>query len=371
VEFDGGDNELQLGSLVQVDGRFAINDPLHAVTNTLVPRRVRPILQGRAGKYFEFRVMPDFGNGTTALFDAYFDSRFSKAFRIRVGKDKTPIGLEQLYADYAVLFPERTLVTNLVPNRDVGVQAIGDVANGRLGYQGGLFNGVPDAANGDIDTNNAKDLAGRLVVRPFISTAVAANAGVVLAGSWGNEAGALPSFKSSAQQTFFSYASAATAAGERTRFSPSAYYYYKSIGAFAEYARSTQVVKMNTTIANVANRAWEMTGSVVLTGDTATERGVLPKEPFDPESGHWGALQVFARYSRLTVDPIAFTEGFAAASASQSAAATGVGAAWYLNLYVKYVLTFERTLFDENPHGKRLPEHAIIFRLQFNLQPSL
>ena len=223
-------NAFQLGSLLQVDGRFAPGDPLHAVTDTLVLRRIRPILQGRAGKYFEFRLMPDFGNGATMLFDAYFDTRFSKTFRIRVGKDKTPVGLEQLYSDYAVLFPERSLATNLVPNRDIGIQVQGEVG-GVLTYVGAVFNGVPDAANADIDGNSGKDLAGRLTLHPFNRSKVGAlkGAGVAVGGTNGRQAGALPSFKSTAQQTFFSYAPNATANGDRTRVSPAAFYYFKGL----------------------------------------------------------------------------------------------------------------------------------------------
>jgi hypothetical protein len=48
-----------------------------------------------------------------------------------------------------------------------------------------------------------------------------------------------------------------------------------------------------------------------------------------------------------------------------------VSAIWYLNQTVKYVFSFERTVFDDDPRGKRLPEHAFIVRLQFNLQPAL
>src|SRR6185295_2812840 len=62
-----GANEFQLGTLVQLDGRFGLDDPLHQVNDTFVMRRVRPIFQGRAAKYFEFRVMPDFGGGQTVL----------------------------------------------------------------------------------------------------------------------------------------------------------------------------------------------------------------------------------------------------------------------------------------------------------------
>ncbi len=373
VESDTDDNKLQFGALLQMDGRFAPDDPANAITDTLVLRRARPILQGRAVKYFEFRLMPDFGNGSAVLFDAYFDTRLSRSLRIRVGKDKTPIGLEQLYSDYAVLFPERTLVTNLVPNRDVGVQVQGDL-RGIVSYVGALFNGVPDANNGDLDTNDEKDLVGRVLLRPFHSSRHAGlrGAGVAVAGSWGRQAGPLPSFKTAAQQTFFSYVPAAAAGGERARVSPSAFYYYKSFGTFAEYAVSTQAVRTITVAGtDISNRAWGVTGSFVVTGEATSERGVIPKRPFNPAARHWGALQMIARYSRLEVDRLAFTEGFAAPNASRVATAVGVGVAWYLSDYVKYVLTYERTAFDDEGVDRRATEHAIVFRLQLNLQPSL
>jgi hypothetical protein len=67
ITLEGADYTLQMGALIQLDGRFAINDPLNAVGDTFVLRRVRPILQGRVAKFFDFRLMPDFGNGTVVL----------------------------------------------------------------------------------------------------------------------------------------------------------------------------------------------------------------------------------------------------------------------------------------------------------------
>jgi phosphate-selective porin OprO and OprP len=372
VAADGGASELQLGGLIQADGRFAPDDPLHQVEDEFVMRRVRLIAQGRIAKYFEFRLMPDFGNGATVLYDAYIDVRLTPTFRVRIGKDKTPLGLEQLYADYALLFPERTLVSNLVPNRDVGVQAQGEVA-GVLTYVGGVFNGVPDGANGDLDSGAGKDLAGRLSVRPFRRTKAAGlrGAGVAIAATSGSQAGALPVYHTTAQQTFFSYAPGTVADGDRTRVSPSAFFYYKSIGAFSEYARTRQSVRGVRTSADVTNTAWEVTGSFVLTGEAASERGVVPSQPYDPALHHWGALQLIARRSQLAVDPTVFANSLAAAGASRTASATGVGVAMYATKEVKFVFTFERTVFDHQSATGRPPEHAIVFRAQFNLQPSL
>jgi phosphate-selective porin OprO/OprP len=368
-----GANDFQFGALVELDGRFGLDDPLHEVNDTFVMRRVRPILQGRAAEHFEFRVMPDFGNGQTVLFDAYFDVRFSRTFRVRFGKDKTPLGLEQLYGDYTLLLPERTLVTNLVPNRDVGVQVQGEAGGGVITYVGAVFNGTPDFTNGDIDQDTSKDLAGRVTLRPFNRTknGPLKGFGVAVGVTGGSERGALPSYRSTAQQTFFSYASGAAADGTRTRVSPSAFYFYKSFGAFAEYAHNTQAVRGAGASVDLTHTAWEVTGSYVLTGEPTSERGVIPAKPFDPTLHRWGAVQIVLRHSRINLDPAAFTNGLASASSNQTASATGMAVSLYANAYVKYVLSFERTVFDNDRHGPRPPEHALVFRLQLNLQPNL
>jgi hypothetical protein len=48
-----------------------------------------------------------------------------------------------------------------------------------------------------------------------------------------------------------------------------------------------------------------------------------------------------------------------------------VSAQFYANAYVQYVLSFERTVFEETPQARRPPEHALVLRLQLNLQPNL
>ena len=51
--------------------------------------------------------------------------------------------------DAFLLFPERSLASSLVPNRDVGVQAQGDLASAKLFYAAGVFNGIPDGTSCD------------------------------------------------------------------------------------------------------------------------------------------------------------------------------------------------------------------------------
>ena len=144
IQTPNGDNRLQIGFVVQADGRFSLDDPL-PITNTFVMRKVRPTFTGRVAKYIDFKVMPELA-GSVVLLDGYFDIRFSPKLRLRSGKDKTPVGYELLIGDASLIFPERSVVSLLVPNRDVGFQAQGDLAGGKLLYSAGIFNGNPPMA---------------------------------------------------------------------------------------------------------------------------------------------------------------------------------------------------------------------------------
>ncbi len=366
LQSPNGDNRIVFGLTAQADGRFSLDDP-PPVTNTFTLRKARPALSGRVAKYFDFKITPDFGSGNAVLLDAYFDVRFSPKLRVRSGKDKTPVGYELLQGDAYLLFPERSLASSLVPNRDVGFQVLGDISP-RLSYAGGIFNGVPDGTSSttDVDSSHAKDLAGRIVWQPFRSAATPPGAlnslGFQIGGSIGTQAGTLPSFRTSAGQTYFSYATGAAAAGDRSRITPAAFYYYRSFGGFLEYVRSAQQVSRGGSDHDIINQGWGIAGSYVLTGETTSDRGVRPRHAFDPSAGHWGALQVAARYSHLAVDPLAFVSGFAAATARRTARALTLAANWYPTAFIKYYATFERTMFDAG--AVRPVEHIILFRAQ-------
>ena len=104
-----------------------------------------------------------------------------------------------------------------------------------------------------------------------------------------------------------------------------------------------------------------------MTGETATDAGagIRPRAIFDPSTGHWGAFQIAARVHELEVDRAVVDLGFAATGSSRKAQSWTVGLNWILTGNVKYVLNFERTVFDDNA-GARRPENGIAFRTQLN-----
>lgn len=373
IESGNGEYRLQIGLIVQADGRFAAEDDRQAINDTFAIRRLRPYLRGRVLRRFEFYLNPDFAGGTLVVQDAYVDTIFSSAFRIRAGKGKHPFGMERLHSASNLLFLDRALPTALVPNRDLGVQVLGDVSGGVFSYLAGVMNGVADGGSADLATNDGKDFSARLIVRPFTRrlTSPLRGLGFAVSGNTGRQSGtsAVPSFRTPVlQQPFFSYATGATASGRRIRYSPQVFFFKGPFGGWAEYVHTETPVTRNGVSDDIEHRAWQVAASWVLTGEAATDAGVgvRPRAIFDPATGHWGALQVAARVHELTVDQAAVDLGFAAAGASRKAQAWTVGLNWIVSANVKYVLNVERTVFDDHRPGARPPENGIAFRTQLN-----
>ena len=103
----------------------------------------------------------------------------------------------------------------------------------------------------------------------------------------------------------------------------------------------------------------------VLTGEASPpERNIRPRASFDPPTNHYGALQLVARLQQLQVSDAAFTRGLAAANASRKADVVTVGLNWYPNSFIKWMLRFDRSVFDGSTNAARTPENTLAFRGQ-------
>jgi phosphate-selective porin OprO/OprP len=370
---------VRLRGLVQTDGRFFLSDRAVPVTNTFFLRRARPILEATVGKYLELRLQPDFGQGTTVLFDAYTDVKVSPAFAVRVGKFKPPVDLERLQSAGDIVFAERAMATNLAPNRDVGLQLSGDLDSGLVAWQAGVFNGVPDLGNGDGDVSDAKDFAGRIFLQPFKAGALK-GLGVGIAGTTGIERGTtaapqLAGYRTAGQQTWFRYVSSATtpagnafADGRRQRLAPQAYFYGGPLGLYGEYIQSWQAVSRATfATTKLKHTAWQATGSYFLTGEKNSWRSAAPRKPFDPKAGTFGAVELAARYGELSIDDATFPAFANPATTPSKARAWAVGLNWYLAKSIKAVVDYEHTTFAGGAAtGDREPESFVATRVQYS-----
>lgn len=372
---------LRIKGYVHSDGRYYLSDSLKPGTTQFLLRRVRPIIEATVFKIYDVRIMPDFGAGTTVLQDAYIEARFAPGFRVRSGKYKPPVGLERLQSANDIVFVERGLPTNLVPNRDVGFQLSGDLFKGRVSYAAAVMNGVLDGSLGDGDNNDDKDLAGRVFFTPFRNSTghLLQNLGFGIAGTLGNQIGTpttagagLAGYKTAGQATFFSFRNNNTLAGTTiangriTRVSPQAYLYTGRFGLMGEYVKARHRVSLNNVVETIPVEAWQVVGTFGLFGGSPSFRGINPKKAFDPKAGGWGALELAVRYGRLTVGDEAFPVYADSTTQARRASGLGIGFNWYLNRNVKLVTSYEQTKFIGGAAtGNREKESVLFSRVQF------
>src|SRR5690606_16891373 len=162
-----GDYEFRFNGLIQLDGRWFTGDTVPQTSNTFLFRRVRPTFQGSVGSLVGYRLTPEFAGSSASIVDAYIDLKFNPAATLRAGKVKGPVGLERLQSGAAITFIERGLPTELAPNREIGVQLQGAVADKKLQYAVGVYNGTRDGEDsGATDNNGRKEVAARVFYEP-------------------------------------------------------------------------------------------------------------------------------------------------------------------------------------------------------------
>lgn len=367
---------IKFSGYIQADSRDYLGapKPAGAVSTTLL-RRARPIVEATVNDRYTARLMLDFGGGTTVLQDGYIDAVLKPgALTLRTGKFKGPVGLERLLSATSLSFIERGLPTSLVPNREVGTQLSGDVSGGVASWAVGVFDGVVDGGSTDGDVDNGKDTEARLWLQPHkkkilsplngLGIGVAATTGVHV----GTEAAPnLPTYKTTGQQTFFRYITSTTAggtvvaSGRERRITAQGSYTYGRVGLLGEWVRASHVVSKGGVGAELVHRSWQGAATILLTKDQASFTGVRPSSYFDPSNGHWGAVELAARVSRLEVDPDAFPTYASPSSSAQRATAIGGGINWYLTPTYKVEVNVERTRFVG---GNRPDEKALLTRFQ-------
>lgn len=348
-----GANALRLRGLVQLDSRLFFDDGGGVLNNAFVLRRARLISEGQFARNYAFQFITEFGGSSVSILDANLTATVTRELQFKIGKFKAPVGLELLQSDAWTFFNERSVATNLVPNRDLGVQAQGELFDGRLAYQAGVFNGLGDGGSTtNTDFDEEKDVAGRVIVQPCRDHASSPLQGLAfgVAASLGREktaAGRTSAFRTDGQQSFFSYSAATVADGQSWRVSPQFDYRFGPIGAIGECVVSTVNVRPSTTgpKTELKNKAWHLAAGYVLTGEDSSYGGVVPATNFDLAAGTWGAFEVVGRYATLKVDDRTFPTFAAAATSAQEAKSWGLGLNWYLSKSTMLKIDYYQTEF--------------------------
>jgi phosphate-selective porin OprO/OprP len=151
--------EVKIGGIVQLDmllERFdqtAERDVPSVHDRTGVKfRRARIVTEGTVYEDIFFKAQYDFAGGT-AFKDVYLGiQNLPYGSKVRVGHMKEPFSLEQLTSSAYITFLERSLADNLVPARNTGILANGNLFEDATSWQVGGFRETND--NGDDFDNN-------------------------------------------------------------------------------------------------------------------------------------------------------------------------------------------------------------------------
>jgi phosphate-selective porin OprO/OprP len=220
------------------------------------------------------------------------------------------------------MFIERAFPTLLVPSRDLGGMVHGELANGFFTYQIGGFNGVRDGGSQDIDTDDGKDVVGRVFVHPFrpLGNQWLDGFGIGAAGAGAGSTSSrrrvqndrrvrellrLPrcrhrrprrcSPRSRVRENGSGFRRRPTGTPVRSECSAS---------TSSPSRTSTAISCGRDRAANeeLRHTAWQVAASVALTGENASYKGLIPASPFDPFKGTWGAFELAARYNEIDFD---------------------------------------------------------------------
>jgi phosphate-selective porin OprO/OprP len=378
---------LRFTGQMQLDYRNFLQQPDDIDIDAFQVRRARFGVEAIVGKYYEFRLLPEWGQGRVFIQDAFMNIHYWDEFQIQAGKFKEPFSLEQLIQDRFVPFVERSLIDQVVPARDVGIMFHGQkLFDDRLEWQLGVFNG--ETNNGDLDTNDYKDIAGRIAVRPFGHEGcwpILRGWQFGIAGTTGIETEPiLPNtLRTPASVRWFQFNPAVRADGLRERWCPEVSYFYGPFGMIAQYFHMDQEMRASVAapgdqIVNVGFNGYFVMATYLLTGETRTtySQAVEPLQPFDPvkHCGGLGAWELVGRVSRLHVGDEVFMPGpnrlADPARFSNGATEATLGFNWYLNRWVRMQFNWEHAWFDDpvllstRVAGKLKEQDTLMLRLQ-------
>jgi phosphate-selective porin OprO/OprP len=356
---------LRITGQIQADYRTFLDDVDFVDVDTFFLRRARLGIEATLLDYYEFRLLPDFVPNQPRIQDAYLNIHYWDAFQLEVGKFKQPFSYEQLIQDRFVPTLERSMIDQLVPGRDVGVMIHGQhLLCNRLEYGISVSNG---GINADSDTNDRKDLAGRIAVRPFNCECfwpVLHGLQIGISGSTGiEEEPANPStLRTPAGVPWFQFNPTVRADGLRNRWSPEVAYFLYSFGMAAQYLEENQRFRpafsgpSSNIVEKVPFDGFYVLASYLLTGEERTtySQAVTPIRNFNP----WyplscpGAWEILVRVSRLNIDDKVFAPGLARLADptrfAGGATELTVGFNWYLNRWVRTQFNWEHAWFDKD-----------------------
>jgi len=323
-------------------------------------RRARLGVDATFFKYLDFKIEGDFGEQGTPfiLTDGYGELNYWKEVRLRGGQFKVPFSFEELTSSRFIDFVERSVVNNLVPARDVGAMVHGSLFGGMVEYGAGIFNGT---GQNTLELNDSKDVAGRLLVRPFQLMGIPALQKLHIAGHFthGDQdihpAGTVGTSLRGRTDGRFVFFPTINVRGDRTRYGAEAVYALGPFGLYGEYVRSEEERNLgpnNSNLGDLEGRGWYVAGTFFVTGEEKVHAKAPKVKPANFRTGDYGALELVARYAQLDFDSDGLLPGPSPSGGGKAGAnkvdALTVGFNWYLSPNVRLMFNWAQNWFEND-----------------------
>jgi phosphate-selective porin OprO/OprP len=375
----GGDLEAHVGGRLLTQGRFSNDRPDSSTSgpDSFFIRQARMETSGKFYKQFEFKVQVDFPTGTSTtsgtLQDTYVGWVPFPEFNLRVGQFKEPFSLQETMSTRFIDFIERANLTRLAPGQDIGIMVHGKPWGGTVSYELGLFNGQGRAL---LDTNDEKEVAGRLRVTPFRESESVFWKGlrVGVAATYGSE-----DARSFADLTttetairFLDVDSDVRMDDQKSRVGAEALWRIGPVSLSGEYVkmltdmREAQPVRT----ADISADAWYVAASWL---SKPQETRVVPAKPFDLSAGTWGALEFAARYGQIEFEEEIFRAFFAndtdTRTSTNEVNTFTAGFNWWLRQNLRISLDYVHDWYEDRiqfDHRRRDEADAFLMRFQID-----
>jgi phosphate-selective porin OprO and OprP len=369
----GEDFNIEVRGRVQLDGRRydpELNEEKFDV------RTVRFGLRGELSRHFDWEIerevdhAPDLEEGVEKWRlgdwkDVYLNWSTFDAIRVKAGRFKMPFGLEQTIGVSDQDFAYRTLGSvKIAPGRDTGVMAYGELLDGSLIYEAGVFD--DDGGNGELESERfvleGQDLedigpsaAARVVGEPFRRLPVpnrlkGAELGIAFTTSQ------IPEGLNSLQGEEvwgYNFFERVYVKGRRQRLGLQFDWSPGPVGFRSEWMQSREErlgqSNRNEDLSDFVGTAWYTSATWLVTGEDK-DSDVQPRRSLF--RGGIGAVEIGVRYDVLTFESVDksgpdFTNPRSAHLTPNTDRTFTMGVNWLANRWVKVVANALRQTFDD------------------------
>jgi phosphate-selective porin len=268
-------------------------------------------IEGMLFREFGFVVTGDFAS-PAGLEEAYLEWKRYGEFTVRFGQFRTPNGQEALTPTPYTDCIERSILSRFVPEIQLGIQAAGEIAGGRFGYQVALINGRSDPSNPDratTGTSDDRDVLVRLTSTPFIGDSDFLRQ--LRVGVYGSVGGASDVPLGSGVDLVTTELgvtvldpTAGLLDGRRWRAGVELSYVIGPASVRGEFLWRKDGIRdaADTVEEKLPVRAWYGQFTLIVFGaEKLVESGLTPAQPLELSEGRWGAVEAVFRAAGATV----------------------------------------------------------------------